>query len=406
MKNYTSILLFALVFSFASVAQQTDTVKVKAQDVEQRLKKAAIPYKKPAQLNDDIQTAIIKEVGINEKIISAMTDSISNGNYPNIHSVLILRNNKLVYEMYFPGEDVVRGKGSVGFVDHHRDSLHDLRSVTKSIVGAAILIAVGQGKIKSVHQRVFDIFPEYSMYDTGMKKQITIQHLLNMSAGLEWNEDISYADPRNSEIRMNRSPNAIEFVLSQPLVDTPGRKYNYSGGCSQVLAAIIEKATGVQVDKFAEQYLFEPIGINKYTWVSNSDGKPSAASGLRMRSRDMAKFGLLFLNIGRWNGKQIISKRLVAQTFRSQIATPYTDSLYPGVGYSNQFWTYTQLINGRPISYVQAQGNGGQIIAMDKQNDLVVIVTAGNYNVRGLRKNSFDIYADFVHSAVITGSKK
>jgi len=191
-----------------------------------------------------------------------MTDSIMNGNYPNIHSVLIYRNNKLVFENYFPGRDQHRGRGSIGFVDHHCDSLHDLRSVTKSFVGAAVMIAIDQGKIRSVDQRVFDFFPEYAKFDTGLKKDITIKHLLTMSSGLDWNEDLPYTDPKNSETMMDRSNNPVEYFLSQPMIDKPGNKFNYSGGCTQALAAIIEKATGMPVDLFAAKYLFASSSLN------------------------------------------------------------------------------------------------------------------------------------------------
>jgi CubicO group peptidase (beta-lactamase class C family)/pimeloyl-ACP methyl ester carboxylesterase len=365
------------------------------------LKQSAGSYKKPDQLNDGIQTATLKEVGLNEKMIQKMVDSIVNGNYPGIHSVLILRNNKLVFEQYWPGYDVVRGKGFVGFVDHHRDSLHDQRSVSKSFVGAAIMIALGQGKIKSLDQKIFEFFPEYAKYDTGMKRQITIQHALNMSAGLEWNEDIPYTDPKNSEVIMNNSPDAIGFVLSQTMADEPGKKFNYSGGCSQLLAAVVEKATGLPVDKFLETNLFIPLGIEKYTWFKIVDGRPSGASGLRLRSRDMAKFGLVYMNDGKWKGKQVIPSSLVQQTMKSQVATPFTDKDYPDVGYSNQFWIYTQIIDGNSVYYNQAQGNGGQLIVMDKKNSLLLVVTAGNYNRSDLRKTSWEIYGDFIYPAII-----
>jgi CubicO group peptidase (beta-lactamase class C family) len=357
--------------------------------------------KKPVQLNDGIQTATLKDVGIDEKIVNAMTDSIIAGVYPNIHSVLILRNNKLVYEKYWAGKDEIRGTLFYDIRNHHRDSLHDTRSVTKSVVGAAVLIAHAQGKIKSLNQRVFDFFPEYTRYDTGMKRQITIQHLLNMTAGLEWDEVTSF-DTINYERRMNNSPDGIQFVLRQPLVDTPGPKFNYSGGCTQLLAAIVEKATGMPIDKFTERYLFKPLGIEKYTWVKNRDGNPSAASGLRMRSRDMAKFGLLFLNNGKWNGKQIIPSLLVAQILTSQATAPYKWPNLIKAGYSNQFWVYTEIFYGSPITYAQCQGNGGQIIAIDKQRNLVLIITAGNYNRSDLKKSSWDIYHDFVFPAVLT----
>ena len=355
----------------------------------------------PDQVNDAIETITFKEAGIDEAIIKTMVDSIVSNNYPNIHSVLILRNNKLLFEEYFPGEDQIRGIGKVGILEHHRDSLHDMRSVSKSFVGAAIMIAMEKEKIKSLDQRLFDFFPEFSKQDTGMKRQITIQHLLNMSAGLEWDETIPYTNPMNSEIRMNTSPDAIEFVLSQPMVTEPGTTFNYSGGCSQVLAAIVERATGVSVDKFLEENLFGPLGIENYTWVKAKDGKPSAASGLRLRSRDMAKFGLVYMSNGKWRGKQVIPTSAVAQTIKTQIATPFTDSLIaPYVGYSNQFWIITEIIKADTSTYAQCQGNGGQLIVQDKKNDLLLIVTAGNYN-QFLRKSSFDIYADFVYPAII-----
>jgi CubicO group peptidase (beta-lactamase class C family)/pimeloyl-ACP methyl ester carboxylesterase len=385
---------------------QPDTVvhaikKIVQQYQSQILSQSATPYKKPLQLNDGIQTATLKDVSIDENIIRAMTGSITNGNYPNIHSVLLIRNNKLVYEKYFPGNDVIRsdGKTSYGFTNHHHDSLHDLRSVTKSIIGASVLIAQAQGKIKNLNQRVFDFFPEYAQHDTGLKKQITVQHLLNMSAGLEWNENISYLDPKNSETQMSRSPDAIEYVLSQTLVDTPGKKFNYSGGCSQVLAAIVEKVSGMPVDQFLEQYLFNPLGI-KSIWIRFRDGKPSAASGLRIRSRDMAKFGLLYLNNGNWNGKSIIPPQFVEQTLQSQVTTTYNSGQESYVGYSNQFWLPTYIVPDGKSYVVEAVGNGGQLILISKELNLVLIVTAGNYNIRNLPKDTYHIYRDFVYPAV------
>lgn len=389
---------------------QPDTVVHAIRDVVgqwqmKQLKQSGYVYKKPTQLNDGIKTATLQEVYLDAQQIKVMTDSITSGNYPNIHSVLILRNNKLVYEHYFPGTDVTRGIGFVGFKDHHQDSLHDLRSVTKSVVSAAILMAHAQGKIKSLNQRVFDFFPAYVKQDSGIKRQITIQHLLNMNAGLEWDEAISYLNPLNSEIKMNNAPDAIEFVLSQKILDTPGMKYNYSGGCTQVLAEIVARATGMPVDKFSKQYLFKPLGIEKYTWVKTHSGYPSAASGLRMRSRDMAKFGMLFLNNGNWNGKQIIPADLVAQTLKSPVSTPFADSLIaPHVGYSNQFWIPTEISKGKPITFARCQGNGGQLITIDKSTGIVAVVTSGNYNM-SLRKSAFDIYIDFIYPALILNSK-
>jgi len=352
-------------------------------------------YKKPVQLKDGIQTSTLKDVGTDEKIIKAMQDSIVNGNYTNIHSVLILRNYKLVYEKYFPGNDEVRMKGFVGFVDHHRDSLHDVRSITKSVTSAAVMIAIAQGKIKSVNQRLFDFFPEYSKYDTGLKRNITIRHLLNMSAGLFWGEDLSY----NDSLKKGTVSDAYDFILRQPIVDTPRKKFQYSSGWTQLLAAIVERATGMDIEKFTAKYLFKPLGITSYEWTVERNGLISAWAGLRMRSRHMLKFGMLYLNGGKWNGKQIIPAHLVEQSLTSQITTPYGDSLLKAE-YSNQFWVYSENILGSPITYIQAQGNGGQIVVIDKHSNLVLVLTAGNYDVAAPRKSSWNIYADFIYPAL------
>ena len=364
------------------------------------LKQSAAPYKKPDQVKDGIQRAALNEVGLNEKTIQQMTDSIIHGNYPNIHSVLIYRNNKLVYENYFPGRDQNRGKGNIGFVDHHRDSLHDLRSVTKSFVGAAVMIAIDQKKIKSVDQRVFDFFPEYSNLDTGMKKDVTIKHLLTMSSGLEWSEDPPYTDPKNSETRMDRSDNPVEFFLSQPIVDKPGNKYNYSGGCTQALAAIVEKATGVSIDQFVAKNLFEPLGISNFFWVKRRDGIPITASGLRLRSRDFMKFGIMYLNDGKWNNKQVISRQSMDQIRQAHFPTVFEAPQFK-LGYGYQVWLPAYTTTNDSVSLVRASGNGGQVIFIDKKNSIVVVVTAGNYNNWNLRKTSQHIYMDFVYPAII-----
>lgn len=363
-------------------------------------RQATKPYKKPDQLKDGIQTGTLKEAGLDEKILQTMVDSIVNGNYDRIHSVLILRNNKLVYEQYWPGYDAKRGRGFVGFVDQHRDSLHDQRSISKSFVSAAVMIAMNQGKIKSLDQRVFDFFPEYAKYDTGMKKQITIQHLLNMAAGFEWNENIPYTDPKNSEEMMYNAPDILEFVLSQKLINKPGEKFNYSAGCTQLLAIIIQKTTGMPVDKYLEKHLFKSLGIEKYTWAKDDNGNPVAASGLRLRSRDMAKFGMLYMNDGKWNGKQIIPSSSVRQTMKSQINTGDTFPRFPSIGYSNQFWHITEVFKDYTSKYAQCLGNGDQLIIKEKELDLLLIITAGNYNRRGRRKTGEDIYTDFVYPAI------
>jgi len=180
--------------------------------------------------NDEgITAASMQDEGIDSSIINKIDTAVTNGTYPNIHSLLIVRNNKLVYEKYWPGKDQ-RWGDDLGIRMHGKDSLHDIRSISKSIVSACIGIAIEQGKIKSVDQKVFDFFPEYAKLDTGLISSLTIGHLLCMSPGLVWNEDIPYDNPENSEIRMTNSPNQVEYVLSQPMEAPPGKIWKYNGG--------------------------------------------------------------------------------------------------------------------------------------------------------------------------------
>jgi CubicO group peptidase (beta-lactamase class C family)/pimeloyl-ACP methyl ester carboxylesterase len=357
------------------------------------LKQSAVPYKKPDQLNDGIQTATLKDVGIDEKIIQAMTDSIRNGNYTNVHSALIFRHNKLVYENYFPGNDEVRKKGFVGFVDHHRDSLHDIRSISKSVVGAAIMIAINQGKL-NIEQRAFDFFPEFSRLDTGLKREIKIKHLLTMSSGLFWQEN-------SDSMKFGSRNDVIDLILRQPMIDTPGNVFRYSNATTQLLSFILEKVTGSDLVSFTDKHIFQPLTITNYEWMKEKNGITSAWVGLRMRSRDLLKFGILYLNDGKWNSRQLIPADLVTASIEEQIETPFSDSIVR-IGYGYQFWTYSETLAGKPLTYAQAQGNGGQFIVIDKQSGLVVVLTSGNYNLNyQLRKSSESICIDFIYPAII-----
>lgn len=356
-------------------------------------------YLPPENLKDNIRTGTLKGAGLDEAKIVGGTNEILKGTYPNIHSLLIFRNGKLVFEEYFTGEDVERGVGPIGVLKHSRDTLHDMRSVTKSIVAVAVLIAHSKGMIKSLDQPIFDFFPEFSRHANVSKKNITVKHVLTMTAGLEWNERISYADPKNSEIQMNNSADPIGYALSQKLVAEPGTAFNYSGGMTQVLAAIIKKSTGMDVDIFTEKHLFAPLRITKYKWVKTNSGDPAAASGLRLRSRDIAKIGMLMLNLGKWNGRRIIPERLAAEALKAHIRVPVNN---PGghVNYGFQIWLPNYVSNGVPISLAEFEGNGGQFVVIDRKNNILVTITAGNYNQRDLKKGSYDIYPDIIFPAI------
>ena len=230
-----------------------------------------------------------------------MTGSIRSHPEHNVHAVLIERDGRLIYEEYFSGKDERRGQ-PLGVVTFTRDTLHDLRSVTKSVISALVGIANASGAISSLDAPLLNYFPEYSDLQVPERRRITIRHALGMSAGLEWNEDLPYTDPNNDEIVMDRSPDPVRYVLSRPIVAAPGSTWRYSGGTTEVLGAILQRATKQSLTAYARTALFAPLGITKFEWIGSRE-VPSAASGLRLRPRDLAKFGSLYLHDGQWNGR-------------------------------------------------------------------------------------------------------
>jgi CubicO group peptidase (beta-lactamase class C family) len=354
--------------------------------------------KQSTVIDDGIQLSSMSAEGIDSTIILSLDSSIQKGIYPNIHSLLIARNNKLVHEEYWDGKDESWGN-DLGITIHAKDSLHDIRSISKSIVSACIGIALEKGQIKSVEQKVFDFFPEYAKLDTGLKLELSIKHLLTMSSGIAWNEDVPYDNPENSEIKMTRSPDPIAYVLSQPMDFPPGKVWKYNGGTTQLLAAIIEKTTGKPVDQFAKEYLFRPLGITNFEWVKYpGTNLPAAASGLRLRSRDLLKFGLLYYNKGNWGGQQIIPASWVDESIQSHVNRPGSGNTS---GYGYQFWLWTDTIMNKPTKLVACVGNGDQRIYVDKKKNLIIVVTAGNYNKWDIKNNSYAMLKDYIYPALI-----
>ncbi len=342
---------------------------------------------------------------LNEASIEAGIEEIRRGTYGNIHSLLIFRRGRLVSESYFPGEDEDNHRGNIGLVLHNRDTLHDVRSVSKTVVALALLLAHEQGYIRSLDQPIFDYFPEYAQrHAHSGKERITIRHALTMTAGLDWNEDVPFSHPDSSLAQLGDAPDPIDFVLGRRLVAPPGSIFTYNGGLTQLLAAIIHRSTGRNVEEFTREHLFSPLGIQRYEWAKRRDGEPDADSGLRLRSRDMARIGLLLANGGEWGDRRILSSRLVEEAVSEQVNIPLqveAAALGDRQGYGYQLWRFSFLEGEERIELIELSGNGGQKVYIDEANRLMVVITAGDYDRRGLPKYPFDIYADIVLPAVL-----
>ena len=338
-------------------------------------------YVIPGQLSDGLPVDVMYNEGMDTGKIVALTKVILKDSFPNIHSLLICRHGKLIYENYFAGEDEIDGGAPVGYVNHTIDSLHDCRSMSKSFTSACIGIAIKQGFIKSIDEPIFPYFKEYAKYFDSAKRKITIRNLLTMTSGLEWDETISYRSSKNTETQMDRSNDPISFILSRKMTSTPGTVWNYSGASAMLLGEILWKATGERLDKYAEKNLFAPLGIVKYDWrhMPYKQDLPAAAWGLRLRSRDLVKFGLLYMNYGKWGDTQILDSDWVKHSLNPEVSRPMNYTTIPR-GYGFQFWADELEEHQYKTNVPYAAGNGGQFIYMWRSMDILMVFTGGNYN--------------------------
>ncbi len=365
---------------------------------QKHIRSTTYNYSTPIDLSDGISVANSSDYQIDTLELVGITKLILADTIPNIHSLLILKDNHLIYENYFEGEDEKVGK-KLGYILHSINDLHDCRSITKSIISACVGIAVTKGLIKNIDAPIYPYFEQkYQNKFDDKKKKITIRHLLTMTSGLKWNEDISYRDPRNTELRMDMSSDPIDFILGRPMVAESGKIWNYNGGNTQLLAEIIKSVSGLTIDKFAKKELFEPLGINQYEWITLTDNMPAAASGLRLRSRDLLKIGMLYANNGLWNKKLLISPEWIDLSLNVEITRPSTKEKNAGYGF--QIWTSEETINGKTIKIQEAKGNGGQRIFFCKSLNLLVVITAGNYNNWEIKNDSKALLINHIIPAI------
>jgi CubicO group peptidase (beta-lactamase class C family) len=294
---------------------------------------------------DKWRTATPESQGMSSEILSEMMDLLWQTNHE-IDSILIVRNGYVVLDTYnFPEQPNLK---------------HHLYSCTKSVSSTLIGIAIDKGYIKSVDQPLLDFFPEKIPENPdSRKKQITLKHVLMMATGLKCQD--SYLYGWKGLIEMNTSEDCVQHVINLPMVEVSGTHFEYCNGASAILTAIIQKTTGKTGLEFAKEHLFNPLGINDIHWEANW-GITMGYAGLHMRPRDMARFGYLFLNNGKWNNRQIVSPKWVAESTQKHISATIT----PGYGY--QWWILS------PDIYIAA-GYAGQGIFVLKDKKMVVVFT-------------------------------
>ncbi len=326
---------------------------------------AAISCGARLEADGEWSTGSPEEAGLDAGLLCSLNEMLDKSPEMNVHAVVVIRGGKLVYESYRTAGDLT---------SYTPQMQHDVRSVSKSVVSLLFGIALDRKLIASIDDPVFAFFPDYAALRTPEKDRILLRHLLTMTTGLGWDEMREYSDRQNSERMMIRSADPYRFVLEQPIWHAPGERWNYSGGSTQLLAGVLQRATGKPLDEFAKEALFEPLGITQFQWMDMpANGEAEAASGLRLRPRDMAKIGELVLDKGMWNGRRIVSEAWIQESTQARI-----DAGYPH-RYGYQWWGSESIIGERHISWIAGEGHGGQRIYIVPAYNLVVVITAGLY---------------------------
>lgn len=309
--------------------------------------------------------------GIAPELGSQLDEGVRSGKFADLHAVVVVRHGAIVLERYYAGTDERWGT-PLGRVAFDARTRHDLRSVSKSIVGLLYGIALAEGKVPALDQPVLDAFPAYAdLAAEPGRRAITLAHVLSMTLGLAWNEDLPYTDPRNSEIAMERSADRYRYVLSQPIVGTPGAAWRYSGGATALLGHLVARGTGMALLDYARSRLFAPLGIADAEWTLGLNGEAAAASGLRMRAPDLARVGQLVLDQGRWQGRSVVPTDWVTASLTPRAAA------FEGVQYG-----YHWYLARRPDGSfgTLAMGLGGQRLVVVPALGLVYVLFMGNYN--------------------------
>ncbi len=297
-----------------------------------------------------------------------------------MRSFLVARNGALVAEEYFNGTDP--------------SDVHDVRSVTKSVTSALIGIAIDEGFIQGIDETLADYLPGPVLQSLDPAKgAIRVEHLLSMTAGFEWHQ---MGDGPDFNLWV-QADDQIQFVLDRPLVHEPGTHFTYSDGVAHLLSVILTEATGMKAVEFAEQYLFEPLGIGRRSWIERSGGYNSGGVGLQLTPRDMLAFGTLFLNRGVRDGRQIVPAAWVwASRWPHVFVTMSPDGVPFSPAYGYLWWVGA----GSEHPFYFANGYGGQFIVVVPETAMVVVTTCDWYGVEGADEHWYEILRTIVQTVI------
>ncbi|HMV31748.1 MAG TPA: serine hydrolase [Gemmatimonadales bacterium] len=344
----------------------------------------------------DWPTATPARVGLNAAVLDSIHAEISAGRYGLVDRMLVIRHGKVAYDRSYVQDydaaygDSARTTNALNALDpaspynyfnpwwhpyYRRGTLHTLQSVTKTITSVIFGVAVTRGDFPSIDTPVLAFFDTAKVANIDdRKRRMTVRHLLTMTGGISWNENLPYIDPNNTASLLEASPDWVQFTIDRPMMREPGTEFNYSSGESALLAHVFRQATGMDLEEYAARYLFGPLGITQWFWKRTPSGTADTEGGLYLEAGDLARIWYLFLREGEWNGRRVVSPEWVKAS-----VTPAV-SVSPAAGapkYGYLWWLYPDPLDG--TKYVWGgSGFGGQWPMAFPDLDLVVVFNSWN----------------------------
>lgn len=352
-------------------------------------------YQVPATLNDGWEVGHLDDHSIDTDLITSMMNGIVGFQYTGIDSISIARNNTLVLNQVFR----TQLDEFDSWTNNTRLDMHILHSTSKSFTSALVGIAIDQGFISDTDAFFYELFAyaSYDNWDT-RKANMTLDDALTMRFGIlwdEWSEPYGAADNSLTVLTANNDDYA-KALLDLPIDADPGTNFVYNTAGSVAIGQALENSVGVPMADFAAVHLFAPLQIVDVRWGETPTGLPNGGSGLFLSTRDMAKFGQLFINSGVWNGEQVISADWITRSVQPYTTLTWTDTS----GYGYQWWIDRFFVNGQQIDSYSTRGYGGQYIFCVPSLQLVVTFTGSNYGNDGAGQ-SFEMMQQYILPAML-----
>jgi len=337
-----------------------------------------------------------QEVGLDASVLDSFDADIGAGKYGYVDSMLVIRHGKVAYERGYahdygriyaeesrtPGPLVVNDpSGPYNYFNswwhpfYRNTDLHTMQSVTKSVVSAVIGVAIGRNEFPSLNTPVLSFFEPGAVANVDdRKRRMTISDLLTMSTGLDWNEDLPYTDADNTFAVMTLSQDWVQFTIDRPMAHEPGEIFKYNSGATLVLGQLFRQATGVDLEEYAVEHLFGPLGIDNYFWKRTPTGLVDTQEGLYIAPRDIAKIAYLFLQRGKWEDQQVLPEDWVKASIESSVSVSDDKS----IEYGYKWWLYHYEYQGDDRVAFAGSGFGGQYPIVLPELDLVLVFTGWN----------------------------